>query len=83
MPCGRVKTPSPHEREEASVAVVDDERVLGAIEDVDPILGIGRHAGHVAVTPAGGKLFPVGDEFEGHRAFAERHGCVLPLSVPG
>ena len=41
------------------VAVVDDDRVLAAVEDEDAVLRIGGDPGHVAVGPARGQLLPV------------------------
>ena len=77
MPWGRVKTPSPQEPQEAPVAVVDDHRVLAAVDDVDPVLGVGRHPGHVAVAPAGRELLPPLDQAVLDRLLTPRH--VAPL----
>src|SRR5688572_15116865 len=42
-----------------TVAVVDEQRVLAAVEYVHAVLGIDRHAGDVAVHPAFRQLLPV------------------------
>ena len=52
----RPLTPRAQER---AVAVEDDDRVLAAVEDVDVVLRVGGHAGHLDIAPAGRERAPV------------------------
>src|SRR5690606_10783946 len=63
--------------EEATIAVVDDDRVLAAVEDVDAVLGVGGNAGDVAVLPALRQLLPVLVQLVAKVSLSEDHASVL------
>ena len=42
-----------------ALAVKDDYRVLAAVEDIDVVLRVNRHPGHIDELPAGRKFFPI------------------------
>ena len=51
-------------RQEVTVLIIDDDRVLAAVEDIDAVLRIGGDSGHVAMRPPGRQLLPVRDQLE-------------------
>jgi hypothetical protein len=60
--------------QEPAFLVEDDDRVLAAIEDVDPILGIARHASHFDEAPALRHVLPAFDDFVFDAVRAQCHG---------
>jgi hypothetical protein len=68
--------------QERAILVVDDDRMLAPVEDVDAVLGIGCDAGNVAVRPAGWKLLPASDHLILVRALANDHRCGPPSVRP-
>ena len=64
--------------EEPAAVVVDDDRVVAAADQEDPIFGVDRHSRHVAVLVSGRKLLPPLDDLVAQRARL-RHCRLLVL----
>src|SRR5262245_947001 len=57
--CARAEQTLAPGAQKIALVVKDDDWVLAAVEDIDVVLGIDCHPGHIDEFPAGWKFFPI------------------------